>query len=86
LRHQIASCSSPLPLGRGIYFQKTFSPRESASGAKTKAAEALGFRGTSSALSHSWGHSLGNLWPSDFKGEPKTFSKTFSNASNPAQK
>jgi hypothetical protein len=46
-----------------------------------KAAEAMGFRGLPSSLSHLWEHRSGNVWPSDFKSGKKPFSKDFSFAS-----
>jgi hypothetical protein len=63
------------------FFQLIFLPDENAGAPKTKAAEALGFRGSSSPLSHLWGHSLGNVWVFDFKGGKKLFSKKNSFAS-----
>jgi hypothetical protein len=61
-------------------------PAKNAKARKSKAAEAFGFRGPSSPLSHLWGHSVGNSRLSDFKRRQKVFSKNFSFASLPAQK
>jgi hypothetical protein len=44
-----------------LFFRKNFSRVREQAGEKTKAAEALGFRGLRLSLSHLWGHSSGNI-------------------------
>jgi hypothetical protein len=47
---------------------------------KTKAAEAMGFRGLVDLFPHLWGHSLDGARPSDFKSARVQNRKNFSTA------